>query len=99
MDHHLESTCQSPEQFQYGNIERDAGDRQPHTRSPFPNSLIHPHKKIDDISVAYHDTFRLPSRTRSVNDISQIAGINLYGGITQRFSFKFLLPIKIKDRR
>src|SRR5450432_2163590 len=71
MNHYLESSRQSPEEFQRRDVKGYAGHGQPNTGLDADDS-IHAGKEINDVAVFDHYAFWLACRTRSIDDVGQI---------------------------
>ena len=59
---HLKPAGQRPEQFEPGDVKRNAGHRQPDTGIG-ADCLIHAGEKVDHVAVLDHHTFGFPRRS------------------------------------
>src|ERR1700687_4637661 len=68
MNHYLESSRESPEQFERRDVEGYAGHGQPGTGLDADDS-IHAGEEINDVAVLDHYPFWLSCRTRGADDV------------------------------
>ena len=71
VDSNRKPARERPEQFEHRNVERHAGDGQPHARRA-SDGAIHAGEEIHHIAVLYHHAFRLARGARGVNHVCNV---------------------------
>src|SRR5262249_43556952 len=72
LDNDPEASRKFPEQLQNRNVKRDASNRQPDSRRIRLKISVHRSKEVAHLMMRRRDALWTPSRTRGVDDISQI---------------------------
>ena len=96
-EHHCRAGSQRPEQFQYGDIETERGDRQPAIRVTDSRLADHAEQEVHDRAMGDGDAFRLAGRAGRVDDVSKAVCLNQHIGrrVGPRIALPLLLTIAL----
>src|SRR4051812_636338 len=71
LNYYFESAGQGPKQFQNGNVERDAGDREPDAWRR-ADALVHPGEEVYGIPMEHYHSSWLAGGTGSIDDVRRV---------------------------